>query len=102
MDTPSIEKNIKMLENEVDQYCTTKKSFTNSLSLSFLNKNYILYGSFPILLFIILLFYRPNFIYAENEKGERKLSLKKLFLTVLILSLIVSISIFAYRYKKST
>uniref|UniRef100_A0A6C0EK17 Uncharacterized protein n=1 Tax=viral metagenome TaxID=1070528 RepID=A0A6C0EK17_9ZZZZ len=98
-DTPLIQNRVRELRGEIQPYAKGKKS---SGGITFSSDK--LYYIFPVLILIILIFWRPNFLYDEDGDAEgnviRKFSYKKLLMYWLIASLIVVIGMFAYNYKK--
>jgi hypothetical protein len=63
-----------------------------------------LYGLIPFIIIIILIIWKPNIITHENinNNGEiiKKIKIKKICTTTFILSIIVMLGIFGYKYQK--
>lgn len=65
-----------------------------------INKNYIIVGTVPLVILIILLIFKPKFVMVKNENNEEKLNLR-LIIILTIISAILSIGVnYVYFYKK--
>lgn len=102
-ETPQLRERLNQLKAEVSPSGLTS-GFTPSLSgwSSWSVGN--IYAIIPVVIFFILLLYRPSFVMDEKEdrKGNAvfKLSVQKLFMFWLIISSLLIIGIFGYNYKR--
>lgn len=98
LDTPTIRAQLKELRNETQKYSTKKQKYT-SFTLTWTK----MYMAIPVVIFIVLLLWRPNFTkdetYDENGEVSRSLSFKKILYSDLIISSIIIVGIFVYKYK---
>ena len=108
MSETEFDNTLKQLSDKVDNLSyendkqTTKSSFF-SFDINF--KSPIFYYSIvPIILLILLIIFRPDFIKKEVKVNgniyEKKVVYKKLFIAVIVLSVVVYFSIFIYNYTK--
>ena len=72
-------------------------SFLPKVNVTNLSKIY--YAIIPLTITAILFFVKPSFI-MENDKNKKKIQYKKLLIASLVFSLLFTIVIFAYFYKK--
>lgn len=101
MDTPTLEKNIKDLQYQVEKYSKVKFQSTTAL---YLKNKYIQYTAIPVLTLIVLMIWRPSFVYNDvivNDQNKKIFSFKKVFLISLIISFLIILGIFIYKYKKN-
>jgi hypothetical protein len=107
VDSPHIENKIADLENLVNPYQkfnTGGGGVGDGYSSFILNfKFYYVYIIIPIVLFILLIFFGPDFVKTESINNDGSKTLKFNFKTVLIwsvvLGLIFDIGIYGFRYK---
>jgi hypothetical protein len=98
---------IDNIKNNVGVYSSenkkTKSYFPSMDSIPKFKPQYI-YGIIPIVILIILLIFRPNFIKYEkidNDGNEQmKVGFYKLIVWTLGISIILCIGLFAYNFKK--
>ena len=77
------------------------KSFLSNIIPKNINKNYIIIGSIPICIIILLIVLKPKFILYKDANDQEKINVKTL-LILSILSLIIGIGInYVYFYKKT-
>lgn len=103
MDTPQLERQIKDLQSEVAPYSKNKLTQTNFLQNSFLQNPLLPYIAIPTSILILLIAFRPNFLYYDKTNGKditRSFSIKKLFLYWLSLSTLLVVGLFGYKYTK--
>lgn len=105
MDTPTLQNRIRELQAQVAPYAKGKKFTLDYAPFSFdtiLTSNKI-YIAIPVIIFFLLLFFRPTFI--EEEKPDKKgnvnryLSFKKLLQFWLIISTVLLVGFYTYNYK---
>lgn len=97
METPTLRARIKELQTEVSPYSKGRMGF-NSFNFTFSN----VMKCIPVLVFILLLVFRPSCVYSETttKKGTvKKFSIKKLFLAWLLISGLCCLGWFGYTYK---
>lgn len=96
METPTLIKKYKNLENEVSLH-------DGSSSVSWLGKIDItkVYFILPLLVLIFLVLFRPKFLYTESihNKDEKAFSFKQLFVYWLVISALLLIGWYAYNSK---
>ena len=98
---PNYQKKIDDLRNQVGQYSSnvSSSSFLPSINI---NSNFM-YAGIPIVIFILLLLLSPGFIKYEfiDDKGQNsdKIHIKKLFIFTLVISIVIIVGIFAYKFK---
>lgn len=92
MDTPTIRKKVKQLGSGF----TMSKNTEDSNVEYYKNPYYVA----PVLVLVILLILRPSFLYIELYNKERKLCPKKLFLYWALISGVIVVGIYGYKYKK--
>ena len=99
---------IDSLKVQVGQYnnSVAPKSYFGSFlpSSSFnLSSSYYFYGLVPIIILILLFLLKPSFLCIESIDDEgtviKQIQYKSLFVVTLVLSIIVLIGIFGYKYK---
>jgi len=77
------------------------KSFLSNIIPKNINKNYIVIGSIPIGIIIILIILRPKFILYKDENDNEKINIKTLII-LSIISLIIGLGVnYVYFYKKT-
>ena len=93
--SPQIDAGINALEKEVKNYVSGRFGFMPSIKF---NKVY-LYVSIPIIIFIMLIIWRPKFVKNEvrMESGETQLktSISKIFMWSLGLGTVIVVGIYA-------
>jgi hypothetical protein len=99
MDTPTINAKIVELQEKVVPYSRTKNGIPYSFSLGSYMTSTKVYMVIPVIILFILLFWRPDFIKYDTDKGVRKLSFKKVLMYWLIISASIVIGLFGYNYK---
>lgn len=105
-ETVDIDTTLKRLNDQVDQITQSNNStkLTNSKFMFNFKSPFMFYIAVPVIILIILVLSKPGFIMSEviiDEKiPENIVNYKKLFISVIILSLIVGIAYFGYSYKK--
>ena len=110
MDTDNIESTLSTLKDKVSEF-TSKNNLINSFSkqsgiISKINfkSSIIFYGIIPVVIILILFFWKPNFIMQEiitdDDIPQYKINIKKLLILTLILSVIGCLLLFSYFYKK--
>ena len=102
-----MEEQLRLLEKKVSNYTTTPSSSILKTSSSYLSginlKVVAVYGIVPVLTIIVLTFTKPSFICKEQEDEEsleKNISLQKLFLSTVVLSVILDGLVFMYLRKK--
>lgn len=98
MSTPDIKTSIENLRKDVNSY-TGKGKKTSVLNLEKYKKK--IYIGVPILVFLLLLVFKPDMVTTENDKGKRVYSFSKLILWWLVITAVLIIGFFAYNYKKN-
>ena len=96
MTTPDLKLSYKDLEQRVNELITknpVKFAFNSVI------KSDRIYYFTSILIFIALIIFRPDFVYDEDEKKEKKLKWNKILVYWVIFTVIVSTGIFGYNYK---
>jgi hypothetical protein len=91
------------LNKKVDQVTNSDNPVVlKSKSIFNLNINSpFLYFIIPISIMILLFLCKPNFVMFDVDgKIEKKVSLKKIFVSTVIISLIIAIIYFGYSYKQ--
>ena len=77
------------------------KSFLSNIIPKNINKNYIIIGTIPIGIIILLLILKPKFILYKDENDQEKINIKTV-LIIAIFSLIISVGVnYVYFYKKT-
>jgi hypothetical protein len=115
MEDDEIDATIKSLHEKVNQITITSTSTSTStivsadakntsvFSSSILKSRIIYYCVIPLIIFLLLLFWKPWFIMEDisidGKLPEKKLSYKKLFIATFIVTFIIAICIFSYFYK---
>lgn len=100
----NIDTRIRQLQNQVGQYTnkSSSSSFGFGQNISEMLTPIRLYIGIPIIIMILLLVFRPSFVYtSETPTSKAKLSFQKIFLTWFILSLVLNLSLYAYHFKKN-
>jgi hypothetical protein len=107
-----IDATLKDLQLKVNQLVSTntqtKQEVTNTSLMSKYNiKNVnIYYVAVPLAIMIQLYLFKPSFVMLEvtNEDGTttKKVSIKKMFMSVLVISSIIFVTYGIYTYKKKT
>lgn len=103
MDTPQIERQVKELQSQVAPYSKNKPASTLS-QFNFLQNPLFPYLSIPVAILLLLLVFRPGFLYYDKNNGKdvvRSISIKKIFLYWLILSSVLVVGLFGYNYTKN-
>jgi len=106
MDTPSLNKKIQNIESEVSNYVNKVPAFTTEIIEEYI-KSPKAYIAIPIIVFFLLLFTSPKFLYDDVIDHESKnykpvFSYRKLFMFWLVFSAVLCTSLFVYNYKKSS
>lgn len=101
MDTKIIEERIQELEKQVYSYSGMKTPLIYSVKNNLKN----IYISAPIIVFIFLLIFRPQFIYKESidRKGNiinRHICLKFFLLTWIFITIFIYVCFFILNFKK--
>lgn len=117
MESENIEEVLKKLTNQVNDITNNIKnndtnkyqntSNTITIKLPNLSSPYVYYGIVPISVFIILLIYKPNFLYKYEPVYEnimptttiRKLCFTKLLVWTLFITFIICFLYFVFKYK---
>ena len=97
----NIDQTLANLQQKVS--CFVKNTDSKSISWKFsqinINSRVILYCSVPIIIFLILLVWKPPFltkeIRIEGSLPSYKINIVKLFISTVIISLFINISLFA-------
>ncbi len=100
------------LQSKVNQIVGTttitndKVDSTSLMAKYNINKNNLYYIAVPIVIMILLYVSKPSFIMIEvsDEDGSstKKLSMKKMFISIVMFSAIILLSYGLYTYKKKT
>jgi Na+/citrate or Na+/malate symporter len=106
VNSPQIEATIGELQSRVNEYAGyNPTSSTGGVLPSFsLNLNSIyIYIGIPVVIFILLVFFRPNFVKVEQnlEDGSTQLktSFKKIMMWSLILGTVFNLGLYGLNYK---
>lgn len=102
MSTPQIRNNIKRLQADVRPYRRALTGESSSFAFDFSDPKKV-YLSIPLILLVVLLLWRPGFLYIEDKndkQGKKKFSFSRLVLSWLIFSLLLCLGYFGYSYKK--
>ena len=103
---------LKNLQRQVSQFSSgesidIKIQNNNILSKININSNMVYYVLVPIIIIIILYLLKPCFIMTETTTdnslstvSEKKINFKKLVISTIICTSIISLIIFSYKYKK--
>ena len=99
---------LKKLSDQVSQFTSTmikSKPSSSSYFLSKVNVNspLVYYGAVPIIIAVVLFFWKPGFVMEEvsidGNLPEKKLSFKKLLVGTVIFTAVIAIAIFIYFYR---
>jgi len=112
MNDTDFDNTIKKLQEQVSQFSggDTEFEIPKNTILSKINfkTNLVYFGLIPLFIMIILYILKPYFVMTETIIDEtssliipKKLSFKKLFLSTVICTCIISIIIFSYLYTKN-
>jgi hypothetical protein len=100
-----MEEDLRNIEKELESIIGKKRG-KNKIEFKFLEKffeNFLdinFYYIIPIIIFIILIVIKPNFLYDNDiEKKERVFSFVKFFLYTLIFSIMTIITLYFINYK---
>lgn len=104
----NVEARISKLEGRVSEYSSNSNSTFNSSSfmsgIPTFASPYIYYSLLPIGICIALYAWKPSFllenISIDGGYPELRFNYKKLFLAVMVLSVMAGISIYVYFYRK--
>ncbi len=109
MEDNEFDATLKKLSDQVNQFAgTTIKNNTSDGGSGFLSKinvqsPLVYYCAIPLVIMIVLFFWKPGFVMEEvsidGNLPEKKLNFKKLFVTSIISTVIIAIIIFIYHYK---
>ena len=110
MEDNEFETTLKKLSDRVSQFrSTTVKSRESILKFGFLSKvniksPLVYYGAVPLIVAILLFFWKPGFVMEEvsidGNFSEKKLSFKKLLGSTILFTSIITIIIFIYFYRE--
>jgi hypothetical protein len=96
MSTPEIKKKINQLHNEVKNYSPVN----STMDFSWILKDKKLYIYIPIFLLILIWILKPNCVYDETIKENKKVfSYKKFVLLWLFLSVLSSVALYALTFE---
>jgi len=111
MEDNEFEETLKMLSYKVDQFNSSNKVKNKNKSNSvksllpniFVKSSYIYFGIIPLIIGLILFFWKPNFVMKEKVAEEeisakKKLSFNKLIVTTAIFTTVFIFSIYIYIY----
>lgn len=103
-DTPTITSRVKDLTKHVKPYGKINGDSTQEFSFLNFTKSFRLYIYIPIIVLVVLLFWRPKFImYSQQRQSENiveKISWKKLGILWVILSVLLNGALFWFRRQK--
>ena len=93
------------LQNKVSEFTTTTTKKTTTTTTYKINTLFVLYGSIPIIIMIVLYMYKPKFVMKEvlSDDGvsELKINVKNLLITTTILATLIIVAIYTYFYNKN-
>ena len=93
------------LQNKVSEFTTTTTKKTTTTTTYKINTIFVLYGSIPIIIMIVLYMYKPKFVMKEvlSDDGvsELKINVKNLLITTTILATLIIVAIYTYFYNKN-
>ena len=103
--------NLKNLQRQVSQFASgeaidIEMPKNNSiLSKININSNMVYYVLLPIIIMIALYLFKPCFIMTETTTDNslssvKKIDLKKMLISTIVTTCIISLIIFSYKYKK--
>jgi hypothetical protein len=103
MDTPTLKTRVRELEAQVRPYQKAKNSTGMFLpAMAIEPASLKIYGGIFAVLFFVLLFSRPAFLYNTTVlSGKKSFSWKKLFIYWLSISSVLCLALFAYNYRQS-
>ena len=103
----SLDNILDELQQKVDIYSETIQSPKIFIMKGYLSKINIkataVYGSIPVCIIIILIFWKPQFVLKEEEDSEiidNTLSFKKMCIAVIVLSVMLDGLLFMYLRKQ--
>ena len=97
MDTPQLQNQVNGLQNQVSSY-SGKRSYM-SFSAKELLSSKKLYIAIPAVILLILLLFRPSFLYYQTNENKKRLSFKKVFIYWILISFTLMLGVFGYNYK---
>lgn len=99
MSTPNYSQKIGELRNRVSEYAKINQNTSGNDSINY--KSYLKYTIIPVGMLILFIFIKPSFVMTKKTNETTKiLSLKKLLIFTIIVSLLVGVCIyFLTRYK---
>lgn len=95
MNTPVLKARIRELHGQVKPYSGTPETVPFSFSLKDPKKFYI---GIPIVVFLLLIVFQPNFVKKE-VKNQMKLCVLKLFLSWILISALLIIGLYASNFN---
>lgn len=105
MDIENMDMTLSGLQNKVSEFTTTTTKKTTTTTTYKINTLFVLYGSIPIIIMIVLYMYKPKFVMKEvlSDDGvsELKINVKNLLITTTILATLIIVAIYTYFYNKN-
>ena len=113
MNDTDFDNTIKKLQGQVSQFSSEATDIempkSSILSKINANSNMVYYVIIPIIIIIILYLLKPCFIMTEtttidvnlSNVSKKKLNFKRLVISTIICTCIISLVIFSYKYRKS-
>lgn len=105
MDIENMDMTLSGLQNKVSEFTTTTTKKTTTTTTYKINTIFVLYGSIPIIIMIVLYMYKPKFVMKEvlSDDGvsELKINVKNLLITTTIFATLIIVAIYTYFYNKN-
>jgi hypothetical protein len=91
---------ISRLNRQVNEFAPKSNiSIANNKYSIFEWKSYYIYIIIPILVTVLLLLWRPNFLMYKNEENKKRIKIKHFCITIVVLSTIIIIGYIFYQVK---
>jgi len=91
---------ITRLNKQVNEFAPrSSTSIISNNNSMFQWKQYYIYILIPVLVSIVLLIWRPDFLMYKNDKDKRVINFKKFCLTVVIVSILLCVGYIYYQFN---
>ena len=105
MDIENMDMTLSGLQNKVSEFTTTTRKYGTQHVTYKINSLFVLYGSIPIIILIVLYMCKPKFVMKEvlSDDGvsEFKINVITLVITTTIFSMLIALGIYTYLYNKN-